>query len=154
MASTNNVSSIHLILTVTFFSIEYQKSISRDNKKLLLKLVDISRGKLIHPDLRSSADHSGLGYPRLARNASSSLNVSSSQRSLRPISEAPLIPAFHENARREQKRLIDIENIKIANKLMSVRGSKTLKKEILDKEFDKFMRAKAVLCKLPIIDMA
>jgi hypothetical protein len=56
--------------------------------------------------------------------------------------------------RREQKRLIDIENIKIAQKLMSVRGSKDLKKDCLEKGFDKHLQAKAVLCKLPIIDMA
>jgi len=59
--------------------------LSKDNKKLLLKLVDISRGKMIPPDIRSSADHSILGgYSSLAhRNISSGLNISTSQRSLK-----------------------------------------------------------------------
>jgi hypothetical protein len=39
------------------------------------------------------------------------------------------LPAHQEIVRREQKRLIDLENIKIAHKLMTVRGSKDLKKD-------------------------
>ena len=48
------------------FTVEHQKAISRDNKKLLLKLVDISRGRQVNPDMRNSTDNSMLGYSRLS----------------------------------------------------------------------------------------
>jgi len=61
---------------------------------------------------------------------------------------------LHENRRKEERRLRELENVFIAKKLMTVRGSKHLSKNIMDNNFDKHLRAKAILCKLPIIDMA
>ena len=55
--------------------------------------------------------------------------------------------------RREQARLIDIENQKIAQKLVSVKGNAQLSKRRLENDFGKHQKAKANLCKLPIIDM-
>lgn len=111
---------------------------------------------MVHPDIRSSADHSSIGgYSRLGhQRVSSGLNISNSQRSLNLKLDPEYKPGHQYAVRREQKRLIDLENMKIANKLMTVRGSKDLKKDTLETEFDRHMRAKAVLCKLPIINMA
>lgn len=44
--------------------------------------------------------------------------------------------------------------MKIAHKLMSVSGDPTLKPRNLAEKFKTHQHAKAVLCKLPIIDMA
>lgn len=127
-----------------------------------MKLVDISRGKLLDPDIKLVADTS-MGH---ARHVSSTLAGSASQRSIntintRGISESmagdkmPLHPPLlHELRRREQARLIEIENMKIAHKLMSVTGDPTLRPSYLAEKFKTHEHAKAVLCKLPIIDMA
>ena len=100
------------------------------------------------------------------RHVSSTLAGSASQRSIktihtRNISESmagdkmPLHPPLlHELRRREQARLIEIENMKIAHKLMSVSGDPSLKPRNLAEKFKTHQHAKAVLCKLPIIDMA
>lgn len=139
-----------------------QRAIQKDNKKLLLKLVDISRGRLMDPDIKIVADTS-MGH---ARHVSSTLGGSASQRSIltmntRGISESmagdkmPIHPPLlHELRRREQARLIEIENMKIAHKLMSVTGDPTLRPRNLAENFKTHQHAKAVLCKLPIIDMA
>ena len=90
-------------------NVESQRAIQNDNKKLLLKLVDISRGKLLDPDIKIVPDLSA-GH---SRHASSTLAGSASQRSIktihtRGISESmagdkmPLHPPLlHELRRRE-----------------------------------------------------
>jgi hypothetical protein len=73
----------------------------------------------------------------------SGLNASSSMRTLKTNKSISEIDhpqghfrmPHHWITRKEQKRLIDIENVKIANKLMTVRGSKELKKDCLEKNF-------------------
>ena len=124
--------------------------------------MDISRGKLLDPDIKLVPDISA-GH---SRHASSTLAGSASQRSIktihtRGISESmagdkmPLHPPLlHELRRREQARLIEIENMKIAHKLMSVSGDPALKQRNLAEKYKSHQHAKAVLCKLPIIDMA
>jgi hypothetical protein len=115
--------------------------------------VDISRGKYVPNDIRAESGLRSLN--------NSTMNVSTSMRTLKTNKSISEIDhqgqqrmPHHWIVRKEQKRLIDIENVKIANKLMTVRGSKELKVECLEKNFQKQMKAKAVLCKLPIIDMA
>ena len=71
---------------------------------MLLKLVEISRGRLVNPDMRSSVDNSTNGYSRLsmARRNSSGLNISNSQRTLKinGNAESERI-AFHDIFRKE-----------------------------------------------------
>ncbi len=60
---------------------------------------------------------------------------------------------LHENLRREQARLIDLENFKIAKKLQNVQGTLNINRNNLESSFSRHQRAKAILCKLPIVDM-
>ena len=114
------------------------------------------------PDIKMVPDTS-LGH---VRHASSTLAGSASQRSIRTLNTRGISesmagdkmpihpPLLHELRRREQARLIEIENMKIAHKLMSVTGDPTLRPRNLAENFRTHQHAKAVLCKLPIIDMA
>ena len=54
--------------------------------------------------------------------------------------------------RKEQARLVGIENMKIAKQLMKIKGTKELTKQSLDVSYAKHQRAKDVLCKLPQIN--
>lgn len=66
----------------------------------------------------------------------------------------PPPPLRHELRRKQEARLINIENAQLARRLMGLRVSKDLSCKAMLEDFEKHLRAKANLCKLPIINMS
>jgi hypothetical protein len=60
---------------------------------------------------------------------------------------------LHDNFRKTKNRQINIENLRLAKQLVSIQGSSELKKDYLEDEYNKQLKVKANLCKLPIINM-
>ena len=60
---------------------------------------------------------------------------------------------LHDNFRKTKNRQINIENLRLAKQLVSIKGSSELKKDYLEDEYNKKLKVKANLCKLPIINM-
>ena len=105
----------------------------------------------------SSALQSRGGVSSSQRGASS-LRVSPSARRLRVSQPTEELrkppPLLHELRRKEDARLINLENYQIAKKLISVRASRNFARKLMDSDFERHQRAKALLCKLPVIDMS
>jgi len=66
----------------------------------------------------------------------------------------PRLLTLHELKRKEELRLINLENKEKANKILNIRGVKDLNKKIMDAEYKRHSRAKSLMCKFPIVNMS
>ena len=62
-------------------------------------------------------------------------------------------PLRHELLRKQQAKQINFENAQLAKRLMQLRVSKDVSCKLMLEDYEKHLKAKANLCKLPIIDM-
>ena len=86
--------------------------------------------------------------PSRARNNNSRLSRNSSTRELTKS------PSLNNVRMRQEARQRDMNNYMMAKKLMNVKGSNSINRVHLYNNYERHLRAKAVLCKLPIVNMS
>ena len=129
-----------------YISFGAQAKLSRHGSALRLKK-SLSRSK----DM--TEDYSSQGSLDDARDKRYRLRPGRFVETMNQSLQSPGRFVMHEVARREQQRRIDQENLKLAHQLMHIKHSNQTDHGAMKKGFSRHLKAKALLCKLPIIEM-